>query len=242
MEIGSRESGTCATVALWVERRVDIGEPTLLDIDASRRSEQRPVAGQSGRENAVEKIDPPRHTHPEVFRRTDAHEIPGFADRQHLGNDLEHLSHHGFWFTHAETTDRTPGNIRRGNDGRALPSQVWAHSALTDTEKRCPLLTSKGSERVHAAGEPTMCSVGRLSHRGELGWKSDKMIERHHDVRSPTELHFDRQLRCEFVEAAVNVRTERHPLFTDPHVSAQAENLESAAISQDRPVPTHEPM
>ena len=91
---------------------MDFGEPALLDVDASRRSEQCAVAGQSGRENAVEEIDPPRHAHPQIFRRTDAHQVSRFVDRQDLGNDLEHLGHHGFWLADAQPANRAPGNVR----------------------------------------------------------------------------------------------------------------------------------
>ncbi len=67
MKIGSAEPGTGVTVTPGVERRMNIGEPALFYIDASVRSEQRPVTGQPGREDAVEQVDPAHDTHPDVF-------------------------------------------------------------------------------------------------------------------------------------------------------------------------------
>jgi hypothetical protein len=49
MKISSAEPGTSVAVTLRVERCVHLGEPALLDIDASRGSEQCSVASQSGR-------------------------------------------------------------------------------------------------------------------------------------------------------------------------------------------------
>ena len=46
----------------------------------------------------------------------------------------------------------------------------------------------------------------------------------------------------ELAVAAVDVRAKRHSVFADAHVPGQTENLESAAVGQDRSVPTHEPM
>jgi hypothetical protein len=38
------------------------------------------------------------------------------------------------------------------------------------------------------------------------------------------------------------VRAKRHPVFADAHVPGETENLESAAVGEDRSVPTHKPM
>src|SRR5215217_6017021 len=65
MEIGGAEPGTGLAVTLRVNRRVNLGEPALLDIDTSRRRKQSSVAGQSCRQYAIEEIDPPRDTHPQ---------------------------------------------------------------------------------------------------------------------------------------------------------------------------------
>ena len=47
----------------------------------------------------------------------------------------------------------------------------------------------------------------------------------------------DRQLRSELTVAAVDVGAKRHSVFADAHVPGQAENLEPAAIGQDRSRP-----
>ena len=114
--------------------------------------------------------------------------------------------------------------------------------ALTDAEKRRSLLAPTVSERVNAAGQPAMRAVGGVSHRGEIRRQTDEMIEGHHDVGSPTELHSYRQLRCEFPVAAVDVGAKRDAGFANPRIFSQAENLEPAAIGEDWTGPTHESM
>src|SRR5215212_8213174 len=68
------------------------------------------------------------------------------------------------------------------------------------------------------------------------------MIESHHDIGSPAQLQAYRCLRRQLAAAAIDVRTECHPVFADARVACQAEYLEAAAVSQDGPVPSHEPM
>ena len=53
VEIGSAEPGAGGAVAFRVERGMDLSEPALLDVDASGRGEQRSIARQPGRQDAV---------------------------------------------------------------------------------------------------------------------------------------------------------------------------------------------
>ena len=45
MKVGSAEPGTSVTVTLWIERRVNVGESALFDVDAALGCEQSPVTG-----------------------------------------------------------------------------------------------------------------------------------------------------------------------------------------------------
>ena len=45
MKVGSAEPGTSVKVTFWIERRVNVGEPALFDVDAALGREQRPVTG-----------------------------------------------------------------------------------------------------------------------------------------------------------------------------------------------------
>ena len=137
----------------------------------------------------------PRATPIQVLRRTDAHQVARFVDRQDLGNDLEHLRHDGFWLADAQPADRAPRNVRRGNCGRALAPQVGIHSALANAEKRRPLLAAGVCKRSDAAVEPAVRPVSGVSHRGEIRRQTNEMIERHDDVGSPAELQSHRCLR-----------------------------------------------
>jgi len=67
MKVGSAEPGTSVTVTLWIERRVNVGESALFDVDAALGCEQRPVTGQSGWKDAIKQVDPARDTHPDIF-------------------------------------------------------------------------------------------------------------------------------------------------------------------------------
>ena len=135
-----------------------------------------------------------------------------------------------------------PATAADGNRGRAFPAQLGIHSALADAKERCLLLASVVSERVDAAGKPAMGAIGGISHCQGIRGQTDEMIERHHDIGSPTELQFHRQLRSELTVAAVDVGAKRDSVLANPHVPGQAENLEPPAIGEDGTIPTHEPM
>ena len=68
------------------------------------------------------------------------------------------------------------------------------------------------------------------------------IIQNHHDVGAESRLNVDCNLRTEEMSAAVQVRLESHAVFADVAQRAQAENLISAAVGQDRPIPSHESM
>ena len=69
-----------------------------------------------------------------------------------------------------------------------------------------------------------------------------EMIECHHNVGPPTELHADRKLWRQLSMATVEVGAKRDSALAHLHVPGQAENLEPSAVGKDRSVPTHKSM
>lgn len=69
---------------------------------------------------------------------------------------------------------------------------------------------------------------------------SGAVIEHHRDVRAERALYIHRTLRGEVHLAAIDRRTETHPLLTDLAHLGEAEDLETARIGEDGPPPVHE--
>ena len=65
-------------------------------------------------------------------------------------------------------------------------------------------------------------------------------VEHHRDVRAEHALDFHGFLRPEKQQRAVQVRTELDAVLLDLADFREAENLEAAAVGQNRPVPIHE--
>ena len=66
------------------------------------------------------------------------------------------------------------------------------------------------------------------------------MVEHHGDVAAQALLRLDGALRRQGVLRSVDVRPERHAVVRQRTEVAQAEDLEAAAVGQDRAVPRHE--
>ena len=68
------------------------------------------------------------------------------------------------------------------------------------------------------------------------------LVEDHHHVRAQRDLHLHRVLRREEVQAAVQVRAELDAFLRHLAQLGQAEDLETARVGQQRPLPAHEAM
>src|SRR2546427_7451249 len=79
--------------------------------------------------------------------------------------------------------------------------------------------------------------------RIEVGSRvGEAIIQNHHDVRAKRDLNINRELGAQEMRAAVEMRLEPDAVFTDIAQRTQAEDLKSAAVGEDRPVPSHEPV
>ena len=82
-----------------------------------------------------------------------------------------------------------------------------------------------------------MRAIHGILDRARLGRQAHQVIERHQDVRSPAQLQRNRLLRRQLQRAAVDVRSEGDAILPHADIAAEAEDLEAAAIGQDRTGP-----
>jgi len=85
--------------------------------------------------------------------------------------------------------------------------------------------------------------------QGDTGWVTQRLTStlpgfRHHhqDIRAQGLLDVDGGLGTQEEAGAVEMRAEGRPLFGNFGQLLQAENLKAAGISEDRPLPVHEPV
>ena len=77
VDVPCRERLAGVTVAIFLDWCLLVTKARRIDVDTSISNEERPVARDSGRQDAVEHIYPSRNTLDKVLRRADSHEVPG---------------------------------------------------------------------------------------------------------------------------------------------------------------------
>src|SRR5215471_8307248 len=68
------------------------------------------------------------------------------------------------------------------------------------------------------------------------------VVQNHDDVGAKRSLNVHRDLGTEEVTASVQMRLKTNPVLADVSQGTEAEDLVSATVGQNRPIPTHEPV
>src|SRR5262245_64557713 len=68
------------------------------------------------------------------------------------------------------------------------------------------------------------------------------LVECHDDVRTQADLRGHCTLGTKEMRRAIEMRTERYPVFIDLAQLVQAEDLEPAGVGQNGSIPRHEPV
>ncbi len=118
-------------------------------------------------------------------------------------------------------------------------AQLRVEAALDHAEER---LVGPRVRRQRAL-RPAVGALRRDRHVARVGRGGrDRLVEGDRDVRAERLLDGDRRLGGEPVERAVEVAAERHPVVVDRVEVVERDDLESAGVGEDRPVPAHEPV
>src|SRR3981081_4720877 len=74
---------------------------------------------------------------------------------------------------------------------------------------------TRGLERALAALAPAQRELHGAFNVAALGRQPHAFVELHGDIGAQQQLHLDRPLRRQFDLGAVDMRTERHPVFAE---------------------------
>ena len=221
--------------ALRIQRGLVVPVAGIFDGNFAGRGEQRTVAGIAGGHHAVKHIDTPIDTLHQIFRGAHTHKIARIFHRQLGDHRLGHLLHLSLVFTDTQAAQGIA--VKADIDQRMgmFPTQIGIHPALHNPEKELigPTL------RLPAAPGPASGEIRRLDRLVPGGRIRNTGIKAHHDIRAQGLLYLNRLLRPEKELGTVQVRTKGRALLGDLGQLLQAEDLESAAIGEDGPIPVH---
>src|SRR5215475_2814320 len=91
----------------------------------------------------------------------------------------------------------------------------------------------------------TLFRLGQRLFHGLVGIEmvgriSQAVVQNHDDVGAKRSLYIHRDLWTEKVTTSVQVRLKTNPVVADVSQRTETEDLVSAAVGQNRPIPTHE--
>ena len=118
-----------------------------------------------------------------------------------------------------------------------LAPNVEVRASLNDGEESL-IGTSCGLDGNALPRESFAGSHRRI--RGSGAFAGRALVEHHGDVGTKILLNRDRTFGGQFEQSAVDVRAECNAGIGHVADLRQAENLKSAGVSQDRPIPAHE--
>src|SRR5215218_3199336 len=182
--------------AFRVERSEVPTIPGVPEVDAASGGQHSPVAGEAGREHAVE------HVHPETYdleypdRVPDTHEVPGLVGGEHGRGQGEGFKHLLPRFSDREPTDGVAWETYLDCAGQALLPQAGIEAALHDPEQclvRPPV-------RLFAPPGPARRSPQGLFVVLAAGVSRRTLIQDHRDICPKFLLYLRDQFRREGVK------------------------------------------
>ncbi len=109
-------------------------ESSVHEVESSFRRKGGVVAGQAGRQDAIENVDAARHAVDQIFRRANTHQVAGFIFGQKWNDHVERVVHLLFGLANGESADGDAGGAERSNELGRLSPQVRLNAALHDPE------------------------------------------------------------------------------------------------------------
>ena len=134
-QVSTRISGANTALAIGVERAFVESVTRVLDVHFALRSEEQPVTGGTGRENAVHHVDAHAGVFDDLFGGANAHQIARLFLREMRLNGLNGFVGEGAWLANTKASDGISGKIHTYETLGAFAAEVGIHAALDDGEK-----------------------------------------------------------------------------------------------------------
>ena len=231
-------------VGVGVDGREVVLPFLVAHVDRPEAGEELAVAAVARGHDAIEHVDAPLDGLQEVDRRADAHEVAGLVFGKDLVDDLDHLVHLLGRLAHGQSADRVAVGPLAGDMLRRPHAQVLVDAALHDGEEalRITVFGLGLPEAGEATVEPMLGQAERAAGVVVVRVARAAFVEGHDDVRADRALEVHHFLGREEMLRAVDVRAEICALGVELAVLGEGEDLEAAAVGQDRPVPSVETM
>ena len=123
-------------------------------------------------------------------------------------------------------------------DAQRLVPQVFMHAALNDSEQRIAIAIMG----VLTALRPTQRKPHRRGRVALVRGIRCAFVENHDNIGIERALNTHRFFRRQEADVPVYRRTKPDPFLADLAQLTQTENLESAGVGENRPIPAHEAM
>ena len=204
--------------------------------------EDHAVASVAGRHDAVEHIHTAFDSLQDVPWRAYAHEVTGLVDRQDVVAYLDHVVHHFCGFTYGESAYGVSVAIEVAQMSAGVLAQVGVGAALHDGEEMLAVAVEiVGAVKLRDASiEPSVGTVHRIFGVAFVGRAGTAFIEGHHDVGTYGALDVHHVLGREEQFTAVDMRRETYAFFGHLADVGEREDLEAAAVGEDRTCPSLE--
>ena len=225
------------------ERTMVLAIAQVLHADRAVGRERAAVAADARRHRAVEHVGAERDHAEELGRRADAHDVAGLVLGEERGDEADLMEHVLLGFADAHAADGMAGEIQAAELFGAADAEVVVDRALVDAEE----MTSRGEEAAvlgqleHLLGPADGAVHGDFAG-GAVARVGRALVEHHRDVGAERVLDVEAVLHVEEQLVAVEVGTEVDAFVGDRAELREREDLEAAAVREDRLVPVHELM
>ena len=243
-QIRPRRGAARVAAARRVRRTIVFGVARVLDIDAPLAREQLTVPGIAGRQHAVEQVDAARRRFDQILRRAGSHQISRPVVGKKPRRVRDDVVHHIHRLADAQPADGISVEADRDGGARAFFAQLRVDTALHDPELRLPG-SSRLPERekaVASAPRPAQRPAHRLARGVGRGRVREALVEHHRDVGSELCLDVRGFLGRQQMRRTVKMRAEPRAFFVHRPPRREAEHLIAAAVGENRPRPTDEPV
>ena len=236
MQIGAAEVLTGVAIAAVVQRRRAVAMDRIANPDDPAGREQMPVAGVARRHDTVEHIHAATDALQHIRRRAHTHQIARRVIRHMRGESVEHGEHSVFGLAHREPAYGIAVKADVLQSIQATPAQILVQAALDNAEQSRRLLTVRAATALCPAQGAFHGLPSLLRRRGIRR----ALVKNHDDIAAQGALHGHGSLRVQKYLGAIDRRAKGHAGLADLAHGAQAEDLKTAGIAQDRTGPVHE--
>jgi hypothetical protein len=235
-QVGASEIAAGEAVAVFFDgaevRFVSAG----FNADAAFAGEGGAVSGDAGGQDAIEHVDAASDEFDHLGGRAEAHGVARLVGGKMRFGDFDGAKHFGFRFADANPADGVTVEFEGDERFGAFFAEMWVDAALDDAEDHLA-----GGARLFAAfGGPTHSAFdgGAKFTRGAGVRRA--IVEDHRYIGAEFALNLHRFFRAQEQERAIEMRTEFDAVSFDFADSGEAEDLEAAAVGQDRELPIDE--